>query len=84
MKKCMYPHCRHPKDRERIRGLCRTCYTLTSRYVRMNITTWQKLERAGKVLPSIYPSRKMGRGPCNLPMRDWILSKPKKEQNEKT
>ena len=47
-KKCLNPAC----DRDRVvRGLCCSCYSTMSRYVRKGATTWEAMEAAGKCAP---------------------------------
>lgn len=45
-RKCRYPDCGRPA---RTRGLCKPCHAQAVRFVRLGKTTWEKLERSGKV-----------------------------------
>lgn len=56
--RCITPTC---KRRQRSRGLCHSCYNVACKLVWGGKTTWEKLEAAGKALPS-----KTNRGPGHL------------------
>lgn len=55
----MVPDC--PSRSVHLRGLCRSCYVYASNLISLGITTWDNLETAGVVLPTVgkghYPRR---------------------------
>jgi len=59
--KCLYPAC---KSEAITRGLCRTCYNVAQRLVREGQTTFDKLQKEGKMLPSTRDRSK----------HNWFLS----------
>lgn len=44
---CLRPECERAV---RTRGLCHVCYQSASKLVRVKTTSWEKLEKSGKVL----------------------------------
>lgn len=62
-------NCINPKHKHRAtyaRGLCVSCYRLAWRLVKEGLTTWLKLENAGKANPCRQGATQQ---------RDWILKK---------
>ena len=47
--KCLNPNCERPA---KSRGLCAACYVRANEVVKEGLTTWKKLEAAGKILPA--------------------------------
>lgn len=61
--KCMFPNC---SNTEYARGLCAACYSSARRLVLTNRTSWEKLERDGKV--------KLGRKGKSTHKVGWFLN----------
>lgn len=59
---CIRPRCRRPSY---CRGLCRSDYATAAGQVRNGVTTWAKLEEAGKALKA----RRRGAKPTK---REWF------------
>ena len=59
---CLNPEC---KIEARVRGLCDSCYNAAGRLVREEKTSWEKLEKAGKVRPHKTKTKRT----------EWLLEK---------
>lgn len=59
--KCLTPEC---ERKSKARGLCLPCYKVAGRLVVKEETTWEKLEKAGKIAPR---KRKLA--------ANWLLGK---------
>lgn len=46
--RCMMPGC---LENASCRGLCMKCYSMANRLVQQGRTTWEQLEKNGKILP---------------------------------
>ena len=62
---CINPRCK--KNAQLSRGLCMNCKSAAGSLVRLGFTSWEKLEKAGKILPKKLKSV------TDNPIYKWLM-----------